>query len=392
MPATPTAVATLLAGVPALNKTVFHRIRFGPHDPVSFIELPGGRTVMIVRDVELPRARASQRADDVNSYEDFTPEAGLSGDRAIRAAQATAECLVRNRVTKVISDRTLPLIYLDELKQRGIDVDCDRDLGILQRRRKDQAEIEALRAAQKITEDAIRMAAERVAAAKTNDQGQLLDKGRKKVLLTSERIKTLLDVYLAEHQCISEGHIVAGGLDGADCHEPGSGPLRSGQPIIIDVFPRHLPTGYHGDCTRTVVHGSVPRKLAKMHAAVAQAKRAALDATRAGVTGEAVHRAAVEVIQRHDYKIGFPTRDEVDTVPADFCSMPHGTGHGIGLDLKEPPLLDFGGPELLEGDAVTVEPGLYALDIGGVRLEDLVIVTEDGYTNLNTLHEGLDWR
>lgn len=386
------STATLIAGVPALNKSLFHRVRFAPHDPVSWIRLPGGRSVMIVRDVELPRARATERADEVNAYEDFEPEGGLSGDRAIRAAQATAECLVRNGVRRVVSDRTLPLIYVDELKRRGIDVICDRDMGVAERRRKDESEVEALRKAQEITEAAIRMACERIASAKTDDQGRLLDKGRKKILLTSERVKSLLDIFLAERQCISEGHIVAGGLDGADCHEPGSGPLRSGEPIIVDVFPKHLPTGYHGDCTRTVVHGKVARKLAAMHKAVADAKGAALAVTRAGVTGEAVHKAAIEVIESRGYKIGFPTRDETDTVPADFCSMPHGTGHGIGLDLKEPPLLDFGGPELVVGDAVTVEPGLYALDVGGVRLEDLVIVTDDGYINLNTLSDGLAWR
>jgi Xaa-Pro aminopeptidase len=384
--------AMLLAGVPALNKAVFHRVRFAPHDPVSWIKLADGRRVMIVRDVELPRARASERADDVDAYEDFTPDGGLSGDRAIRAAQATAECLVRNGVKRVVSDRSLALIYVDELRRRGIEVECDREMGVLDRRRKDEGEVAALQKAQSITEDAIRMACERIAAAPVDDEGRLRDKGRGAPLLTSERVKTLLDVYLAEHQCVSEGHIVAGGLDGADCHEPGSGALRSGQPVIVDVFPKHLPTGYHGDCTRTVVHGKVPRRLAHMHAAVAKAKRAALRATRAGVTGEQVHRAAVEVIEREGYALGFPPVDAADTVPADFCSMPHGTGHGIGLDLKEPPLLDFGGPELVEGDAVTVEPGLYALDLGGVRLEDMVIVSREGHLNLNKLHEGLDWR
>jgi Xaa-Pro aminopeptidase len=384
--------AMLLAGVPALNKAVFHRVRFAPHDPVSWIRLPGGRTVMIVRDVELPRARASERADDVDAYEDFTPDEGLSGDRAIRAAQATAECLVRNEVKRVVSDRTLALIYVDELRRRGIEVVCDRELGVLDRRKKDASEIEALQKAQSITEEAIRMACERIASAPVDDEGRLLEKDRKGEFLTSERVMTLLDIFLAERQCVSEGHIVSGGLDGADCHEPGSGPLRSGQPIIVDVFPKHLATGYHGDCTRTVVNGRIPDRLARMHSTVAEAKKAALDVTRAGVSGQDVHFAAIEIIQRDGYALGFPPVDAADTVPADFCSMPHGTGHGIGLDLKEPPLLDFGGPELVEGDAVTVEPGLYALDLGGVRLEDLVIVTREGFRNLNRLHEGLGWK
>jgi Xaa-Pro aminopeptidase len=71
--------------------------------------------------------------------------------------------------------------------------------------------------------------------------------------------------------------------------------------------------------------------------------------------------------------------------------MVHGTGHGVGLDVHEPPLLDFGGPKLVVGDALTIEPGLYCKAIGGVRVEDMVIVTADGCENLNTLPEGLEW-
>src|SRR5690606_1325436 len=108
--------ATLLAGVPSINKAVFHRVRFGPHDPVSWIRLPGGRTILIVRDVELPRARQSRRADEVYPYEAFAPAGGLSGDRAIRAAQATAQCLVQNGIKQVVADRSLGLLYVDELR------------------------------------------------------------------------------------------------------------------------------------------------------------------------------------------------------------------------------------------------------------------------------------
>ena len=124
-----------------------------------------------------------------------------------------------------------------------------------------------------------------------------------------------------------------------------------------------------------------------MHLAVSEAKAAGIAVIRAGSTGEDVHRAVVGVIESHGYRMGFPP----EGAPPAYCSMPHGTGHGLGLDLKEPPLLDFKGPELVVGDAVTVEPGLYSLAVGGMRLEDLLIVTEDGCENLNTLPEGLNW-
>jgi Xaa-Pro aminopeptidase len=182
--------------------------------------------------------------------------------------------------------------------------------------------------------------------------------------------------------------IVACGAQGADCHEHGHGDLRTGQPVIVDIFPRCQKTFYNGDCTRTVVHGDVHPKVARMHSTVLEAKRAAIAAVRTGVTGEDVHRATLSVIHAHGFASGMPPADAPDT----WCGMTHGTGHGIGLDVHEPPLLDFKGPVLVTGDALTVEPGLYGRAHGGVRVEDMVIVGVDGATNLNTLFEGLSWR
>ena len=380
----PILTATLLAGVPSINKAVYHRVRFGPHDPVAWIALPTGRRAMIVRDVELPRAGASGRADEVHAYEDFPIAGGLSGDRGVRAAQAVAECLVRNGVKKVVADRSLALIFADELRRRGIDIVCDRDLGIVERRQKDAEEVAALRAVQAITEDGIRDACEHIARADAADDATLVDR-RTGEPLTSESVKRRIDAFLMARGCVADGHIVAGGPPAADCHFAGAGPLFTGQPVIVDVFPRHLQSGYHGDATRTVVHGMPNEKVVRMHAAVVAAVHASLAVTKAGATGESVHLAAVAVLESRGYKTGF------DSTGAPVGFMPHGTGHGIGLDLKEPPLLDLGGPPLLVGDAVTIEPALYADDTGGVRVEDMVIVTGDGCENLNTLPEGLTW-
>jgi Xaa-Pro aminopeptidase len=164
--------------------------------------------------------------------------------------------------------------------------------------------------------------------------------------------------------------------------------LRTGEPIIVDIFPQSSETLYHGDCTRTVVHGDIPAEVARMHAAVCEARRAGIAAVRAGIAGEAVHRATIAVIQRHGFGIGLPTADALES----YCAMTHGTGHGVGLEIHEPPLLDFKGPELLVGDVVTIEPGVYCRQLGGVRVEDMVVVTPSGYENLNRLPEGLDWK
>lgn len=381
------SVAYLMAGIPEKNSAFYHAIRFSVGDPAAVVTMNGNgqpRSLLILRDIEMERARKHARVDQVFCPADFTPDGGLSGDRETATAQATAECLKRNGIKSVIADRTLPLIFADLIRSSGIEVQCDFDRGIIDRRAKDQQEIEHLRKSQAVTESAIEMACRLIGRAKPDSSGVLQHDGAP---LTSERVRFEIDVHLLRQGFANPPSIVAGGRQGADCHDHGHGELRTGEPIIVDIFPQNRATRYYGDCTRTVVNGEIPEAVAKMHAAVVAAKAAGMKATRAGVTAESVHRAVIAVIQQHGYKIGLPRTSDTD----DYCAMVHGTGHGIGLEVHEPPLLDFKGPELVVGDAVTIEPGVYCKSIGGIRVEDLVIVTADGCESLNRLPEGLTW-
>ena len=376
--------ARVMAGNPSTNKSLYRAVRFMVHDAMIAIDLPDGTRTLILREIEMDRAKKHARADRVYGYSDFTPGSGMSGDRDIAAAQATAECLRRNGITNVIGDRTLPLLYVDEMQAVGITVELDEEMGVTDRRVKDSEEIASLTQAQKITEEVMRMACETVSAA-TPDSAGVLHVGDE--VLTSERLRTMIDTFLLERNFFNPPCIVAGGSDGGDCHELGSGPLRTGQPVIIDIFPLDKSSMYNGDCTRTVVHGDIPEEVQKMHDAVVAAKAAATLATKAGATGEYVYLETIRVLQEHGYEEGLPKESD----PATFCSMPHGTGHGIGLDVHEPPLLDRNGVVLLAGDVVTIEPGLYCHALGGVRIEDMVLVTESGCENFNSLPEGLSW-
>ncbi len=380
--------AIVMAGIPETNKALYHRIRFAVGDPAALVELldeSGPReSTLILRDIEMARAKQHARADRVACPADFAPEGGLSGDRETATAQAVAEFLRRNEVEVVTADRTLPLIFAHEIQRAGVAVECDPELGVLQRRAKDEQEIEWLRHAQQMTEGAMEMACRLVATANARSDGMLIRDGEP---LTAERVRAAIDIWLLERGFANPQSIVAAGGAAADCHNLGSGPIYTGQSVIIDIFPRDRKTLYNGDCTRTVVHGAVHDELVKIHAAVVEAKAAAIAATRAGVTGEAVHAATSIVIEAHGYQMGMPDKGAADS----FCGMPHGTGHGIGLDVHEPPLLDRGGPELVAGDALTIEPGVYSKAIGGVRVEDMVIVTASGCENLNRLHDALTW-
>ena len=379
-----TKTARVMAGNPSSNKSLYRTVRFMVHDAMIAIDLPDGTRILILREIEMDRAKKHARTDRVYGYSDFTPSSGLSGDRETAAAQATTECLRRNGITNVIGDRTLPLIYVDEMQSAGITVELDNAMGVTNRRVKDSEEIAHLRQAQKVTEEVMRMACETVACAIADGEGNLQVDSK---TLTSERLRTMIDTFLLERNFFNPPSIVAGGSDGGDCHELGSGVLRTGEPVIIDIFPLDKSSMYNGDCTRTVVHGDIPEEIEKMHAAVIAAKEAAIHATKAGATGEIVHLETIRVLLEHGYQEGLPKESD----PPSFCSMPHGTGHGIGLDVHEPPLLDRNGAVLLVGDVVTIEPGLYSHAIGGVRVEDMVLVTENGCENFNTLPEGLEW-
>ncbi len=379
--------ARMMAGIPAHNMALYHQIRFLVGDPAVLIEVDEAGTtkrVLILRDIEMDRARRNARADWIHCPSDFAPAGGLSGDRETATAQAAAEFFRRKGIGQVTVDRSLPMIYAAMLQQASIEIDCDLEWGVAERRAKDEQEIEWLAEAQQVTETVMRRACETVARASAAADGTLQFDGAP---LTSERLKVMIDVWLLELGYSNPGSIVAGGPQGADCHESGSGPLKTGQPVIIDIFPQNRKTLYNGDCTRTVVHGDIPDRLQAMHQAVVAAKAAGTAAVRAGVTGEAVHQATIEVIRQHGFRTGLPDAGE----PDDYTAMVHGTGHGIGLEVHEPPLLDLGGPELVVGDALTIEPGLYSKAIGGVRVEDMVIVTPDGCRNLNQLPEGLAW-
>jgi Xaa-Pro aminopeptidase len=380
--------ACLSAGIPEINSSLYWRIRFCVGDPVAIMELPtpvGTESVLILRDIEMGRARRAARVDRVACPADYTPEGGLSGDRETATAQAAAECLRRAGVTQVTAHRSLPLIFAEVVRRAGIDVDCDTEMWVHERRQKTAEEVDLLRESQRVTEGAMRMACELIASAQVGRDGRLLHDGQP---LTSQRVRAAVDHWLLDHEFINLPSIIAGGPSAADCHNEGHGELRTGESVIVDIFPRSRPTRYWGDCTRTVVHGDIPDEVRRMHAAVCMAKAAAIAAIRAGVTGEEVHTATKKAITAAGYAVGLPGEHD----PPSYCALTHGTGHGVGLDVHEPPLLDMKGPALLLGDAVTVEPGLYRRDLGGVRVEDLVIVTENGCENLNTLPEELCWR
>lgn len=373
--------ARLMAGISRTNASLFRRLGVALGDPAAWLEIKG-RTIGMVRDLEMDRVGSASRVDEVTTPASHSPRNGLDGDRETAMAQAVTQILRRNKIERVIVDRTTPYIYVWHLQQSEIDTIYEPQFGVLDRRQKTPDEIEKLARVQSITEEVMRIVCERIGSASVGDDGILNIRGE---TLTSENIRQFAKLeFLKRDHSTDNGAICASVPHVADCHHSGTGPLSTGRPIIVDLFPRDDATSYWGDCTRTVVNGKVSERVARMHRAVKDAKNAAIEMVIPGNTAEQVHQASDNVLLEAGYK---QKRGTLTDEP----SIQHGTGHGIGLDVHEPILLDIGGGEILSGEVFTVEPGLYGRDDGGVRIEDMVVATEAGPRNLNHLYDGLQW-
>ena len=199
---------------------------------------------------------------------------------------------------------------------------------------------------------------------------------------TSERCHAIIDETLESFGCESpEGHIVAGGLQSAAPHEAGSGPLRFGEPIVIDIYPCSKATGYFADMSRTVCIGPPPERLQTMYDAVLTAQELAIGMVKPGAKCQTIQDA----VEKYFVDAGFITGGEGDkTEGFPFAEgFVHGVGHGVGRAIHESPRIGRGSKDILaEGDVITIEPGLYYKTIGGVRIEDMVLITRDGCKNL----------
>ena len=328
---------------------------------------------LLVSSLEFGRARSESRADDVARLADYDYRARVAehGPREGRA-RTIAAFLADRGVDSVAAPWRFPLGEADELRARGVEVAPEPEdvIGRIRAVKADE-EIEHVRAAQRANEAAMAAAEDLLREASVRD-GALRYDGEP---LTSERVKEEIEVTLLRHGCGLDETIVACGADAADPHDRGSGPLAADEPIIVDIFPRNKETKYHADMTRTFVKGDPDPTVREWFDLTDEARRAGLDAIEPGVTGAAVHDAVCDVYE----DAGEPTLRADGTTETGFI---HSTGHGVGLDVHELPRLAPDGDELRPGHVVSVEPGLYDPAVGGVRIEDLVVVTEAGYENL----------
>ena len=371
------ADALLMIGSSERCANLFYATRFRAPDSFVFLWTPNEK-IMLANNLEIDRARDQASVDRVLSYTQYEQQAKERGQERPNSNAVLLELLRDLGLAKLQVPADFPLGTADFLRGEGIELAIATEPLFPQRNIKDATEIENVRRAMRAAEAGMETAIEGLRAADVRD-GVLFFNGD---VLTSERLRRMVHQTLMDCDSMGEHTIIAGGDQGCDPHQVGFGPLRSCETIIIDIFPRDEASGYYGDLTRTVCKGPASKPLRHLYETVLAAQQLGLDHIRPGTEGHLIH----ESIQRFFDDAGYETGEKDGYMQGYF----HGTGHGLGLEIHEGPRISPRGEVLESGNVVTMEPGLYYRGLGGVRIEDTVVVCAGGYENLCRLPKVLE--
>jgi Xaa-Pro aminopeptidase len=341
---------------------------FTTSDPFVFFKKPGEPGVIIVSQMETGRASREATSTVMTRTQAGLPEIMKTEKDPYRA---TAKMIAGQVGKKILVPPNFPIALANAMSEYCSVV---VDGGTIQsmRAKKSKIELILMKKVQKVTERAMDRAISLIRSSSVKKGILYIDQKP----LTSEQVKFSIHSLLLEHGCSAVDTIVSCGEDTAIPHMSGSGPLKSDEPIVIDLFPVDEKSGYYADMTRTVVKGEPSNDIREMYDALREAKQLGISRVKAGVSGADIHLAVVDFFNERGY--------ETDT-----RGFIHNLGHGVGLQVHELPTIGPAGKALETGNVITIEPGLYYPGIGGVRLEDIGAVTSRGFNNFTKFSEEL---
>ncbi len=371
-----TKPARLIVAASDTDADMLYATKFWAPDPFILLERNGKRT-LVLSDLEIDRARKQADADEFVMFSELEREVQGKSKKAPPYERVLAHFLKKRGVRSATVPGNFPLRYAEELTANKIRVRATNGFFWPEREAKSNEEVEMMGQALRITEKGLKRAIEVLKQSKSGSGKRLRWHGK---TLTSEILRAEIDSAILRSGGVPAGTIVAGGDQACDPHERGFGPLYADSLIILDVFPRDAKTGYFGDMTRTVLRGRASDAQRKLWEAVKAGQALALRRIKAGVDGMTIHKAIQELFASR----GFPTEIRKGRRVGFF----HGTGHGLGLEIHEHPRLQK--VVLKDRQVLTVEPGLYYPGLGGVRLEDVVLVTKAGCRILSRFPKQLE--
>ncbi len=369
-------VTRLIVAASEHDPDMLYATRFFAPDPFIFLEERGKRT-LVLSDLEIDRARKQAQADEFVSYSALEREVQGNSRKAPAYEKVLAHFLRKRGVRSAVVPANFPLGFAEELEASRIRLRTTNGLFWPEREAKTEPELKLMRRALQITEAGMARAMEVLAASKAGAGKKLSWSGK---TLTSEVLRAEIDSAILRAGGLPANTIVAGGDQACDPHERGFGPLKANSLIILDIFPRDAKSGYFGDMTRTVVRGRASEEQRKLWQTVREGQELALRKMKPGVDGLNLHNEVKQFFTDR----GFPTEERNGKQVGFF----HGTGHGLGLEIHEFPR--FQKTVFKVGQVLTVEPGLYYPGLGGVRIEDVAVVTKSGNRLLSRFEKRLE--
>ncbi len=369
-------ITRLIVATSETDADLLYATRFFAPDPFIFLQQKGKRT-LVLSDLEIDRARRTARADAFVQFSDLEREVQGGSRKSPAYEKVLAHFLRKRGVKSATVPANFPLGYARALAAAKIQLRISDGLFWPERAAKSDQELELMSRALRMTEAGLARATEVLKASRPGPGKRLRWSGQP---LTSELLRAEIDSAVLRAGGQPAGTIVAGGDQACDPHERGSGPLLANSLIILDIFPRDAKTGYFGDLTRTVLRGRASEEQRKLWDTVKAGQALALRRIKAGVDGMEIHTGIQELFAKRGYATGVRQGRRVGFF--------HGTGHGLGLEIHEYPRLQK--VTLQERQVVTVEPGLYYPGLGGVRLEDVVVVTKTGCKVLSRFPKQLE--
>ncbi len=365
----------LIVGDTLRTPELRHEVPLGIPDPFIYAERDG-RRIVVVSSMEAMRVEELSTGLDVRPTEEF-------GADEIRRSGLDVHAAARLQTVRIAQGLGLehanvpagfPLGHADALRAARIELTVDQKLFDDRRRRKSGHELAGIRRAQKAAEAGVATARELLAGA-DRANGALTLGGEP---VTCELLKERIQTTFLELGALAEEMIVSHGPQTAVGHDMGSGPIDANDVVLLDLFPVDLESACYADLTRTFVVGDVGDELREWHGLCREALELAVAEVRPGANGGDIHR----LVSRFFAERGHPTQLTKKDGEVLRDGFYHGLGHGVGLEVHESPRLGMLGEELVAGDVITIEPGLYRHGVGGVRVEDLLLVTDDGYERL----------
>lgn len=342
---------------------------FSAPDPFLFVEL-NGKKIIFLSDLEYERGRSEARVDEVVRtaplVEQLKKVKEKPGVLDILLLWLEQKNIDRDLLTVKLPFDFPAYLYKDLVPHfRKIEVEQSH-LYIEQRMKKSMQEVQHIKEILSITSGAFDIVKKYLGEAKIQEEFLYYNSEK----LTSEFIRKKINEYFAQNDAFAFSTIIASGNQGCEPHNIGSGPIYAHKTLIVDIYPKSLKTRYFGDMTRTFLKGNVSDAVGKLYDSVKKAHEMGITMIKAGIDGGTIHSSIIKLFEENGYKTG-PLNGKVQ-------GFIHTTGHGLGLDIHEPPRIGPGGQILEENYVVTIEPGLYYFDVGAVRIEDVVLIKKDG--------------